>query len=179
MVAFLQNWPGNMPVEKGGFFLYNREVDFQNLLAFFPNYGPQGLNTSLVFYDGSRKDIEVSVKSLTRRACAAFALDKKALSNAARFVTGRPHLVPLPLRVDCTFAPIKNLNPLVKGDSSYGYYLLQGIMRVEKMEQGSLLVMRSGVELAVTQSRNVVLGHIARALLFERMFWSKRLGKDY
>ncbi len=158
--------------------MYNREVDFQNLLAFYPYYGSGGLVTQLV-YPEECAEIANSVKSLVRMACRAYALDRQALSNAARFVSGRPNLVPLPLSLGRTFAPIKNITPLVRGDSAYGYYLLQSILRVEKREQGSLLVLRGGIELAVAQSKAVVLNHVARAVLFERMFWSKRLGKDY
>lgn len=158
--------------------MYNSEVDFQNLQAFVPAYTTAGGLTRL-HYPLWVLETGQSVASVARRACREFSLDPKGLSNAARFVSGSPNLVPLPLRVDCTFFPLKTLRPRVSGDPAYGYYLLQGIVRVEKSEAGSTIVMAGGTRFEVLQTRSVVMNHIARALLFERIFWSRRLGASY
>ncbi|HSL94220.1 MAG TPA: hypothetical protein VK905_06395 [Bacillota bacterium] len=158
--------------------MYNSGVDFQNLLAFVPAYTSLGRVTRL-HYRLWTVESELSVVSIARRACREFSLDPQGLRNAARFVSGSPNMVPLPLWIHGTFFPIKTLAPRVKGDSAYGFYLLQGIVRVEKAETGSTLVMLGGTRFNVLQTRTVVMNHIARALLFERIFWSRRLGESY
>jgi hypothetical protein len=158
--------------------MYNSGVDFQNLLAFVPEYCASGRTTRL-HYRLWTADSTLTVPSIARQACREFSLDQKGLRNAARFVSGSPNLVPLPLWIGGTFFPVKSLAPRVPRDPAYGYYLLQGIVRVEKNDTGSTLVMLGETRFPVLQTRTVVMNHIARALLFERIFWSRRLGEIY
>lgn len=158
--------------------MYNSEVDFLNLLAFVPAYTHAGRVTRL-HYPLWTAESDAAVASIARRACREYSLDRRGLSNAARFVSGSPNMAPLPLRVDGTFFPVKTLKPRISGDSAYGYYLLQGIVRVEQSDTGSTIVMLGGTRFEVLQTRSVVMNHIARAVLFERIFWSRRLGPSY
>lgn len=158
--------------------MYNSEVDFPNLVAFVPVYGAEGRVTRL-YYTCHTADTDLSIASLVRHACREYSLDRKGLKNAARFVSGNPNLVPLPLMLDRTFFPVKSLSPRIRGDAAYGYYLLQGIVRIEKSDTGCVLTMSNRISFDVLQSRSVVMNHVARSLLFERIFWSKRLGEKY
>ena len=81
--------------------------------------------------------------------------------------------------LDRTFGPLKVHTPKVPGDPAYGYFLIQSIVRIEKSEEGSLVLLKNGVSVSIAQARNVALTHMARAILFERAFWSKRLGTSY
>lgn len=155
-----------------------KEVDFVTALAFYPCYSDAGLVTQVVYPDKTTCTA-LSINTVVRHACRQFALDRQALSNAARFVSGKPHLVPLPLCVDRTFGPLKVLSPLVPGDAVYGYFLIQAIVRIEVTSDGTQILLRNGVTVPIVQARNVALSHMARAILFERAFWSKRLGLSY
>lgn len=155
-----------------------KQVDFMSALAFYPIYGAAGLALQVV-YPRESVVLEITLPTAVRQACRSFALDRKALSNAAKFVSGRPHLTPLPLCLDRTFGPLKVHTPKVPGDPAYGYFLIQSIVRIEKSEEGSLVLLKNGVSVSIAQARNVALTHMARAILFERAFWSKRLGTSY
>lgn len=153
-------------------------IDFSTALAFYPTYTDTGLLTCVV-YPNETLYIDLSLDTVIKHACKDYALDRKALANAARFVSGKPHLVPLPLCVDKTFGPLKVHTPKFTGDAAYGYFLVQGIVRIELDTPGSNVHMRNGTVVHITQARNIALAHLARAILFERAFWSKRLGLSY
>ena len=91
----------------------------------------------------------------------------------------KPHLTPLPLCLDKTFGPLKVHTPKITGDPAYGYFLIQAIVRIEKTEAGSEVLLKNGISVPISQAKNVALTHMARAILFERAFWSKRLGTSY
>jgi len=153
-------------------------VDFLSALAFYPAYATHGLSCQVV-YASNTATTDLGMGTLVKHACRQFALDKRALANAAQFVSGRRNLVPLTLCVDRTFVPLKVLTPRVSGDSAYGYFLLQAIGRVEAHRDGSQLFLSNGVTLPLVQSRPVAMNHLARAALFEKVFWSKRLGSAF
>jgi len=153
-------------------------VDFLSALAFYPAYATHGLSCQVV-YASNTVASDLCMGTLVKHACRQFALDKKALANAAQFVSGRRNLVPLTLCVDRTFVPLKALTPRVAGDSAYGYFLLQAIAKVEAERNGSRLFLSNGVALPLVQSRPVAMNHLARAALFEKVFWSKRLGSAF
>ena len=153
-------------------------VDFLSALAFYPAYATHGLGCQVV-YASNTVGADLCMGTLVKHACRQFALDKKALANAAQFVSGRRNLVPLTLCVDRTFVPLKVLTPRVAGDSAYGYFLLRAIGKVESQREGSLLTLANGVIIPLVQSRPVAMNHLARAALFEKVFWSKRLGSAF
>ncbi len=133
----------------------------------------------MVIYPDKTTPEQVAVSTLVRQACRHFALDQKALRNAAQFVSGKRNLVPLPLALSATFAPLKVHMPLVRGDAAYGYFRIQAIQKIEATERGSTVVLVNGVEVPLKLTQTAALAHTARALLFERAFWSRRVGENY
>ncbi len=150
-------------------------IDFTALLAFYPSYATSGMVTRLV-YGESLHSVDTTIGTVVKQACRQYALDRRALANAAHFVSGKRNLVPLPLCVGRTFVPLKVHAPLIDGDSAYGYFLLQAIAKVEAGEGGSMLYLAGGVTLPILQRRSTAMNHLARAALFEKVFWGKRLG---
>ncbi|MBS3985834.1 MAG: hypothetical protein KGZ66_09600 [Selenomonadales bacterium] len=153
-------------------------IDWDSVLAFYPDYTAQGL-VSIVIYPEQTATLPTAVSTLVRQACRQFALDPKALRNAAQFVSGKRNLVPLPLALGCTFAPLKVHIPLVKGDAAYGYFRIQAIHKLEARAGDSTLVLVNGAVVPIVLTQTVALAHTARALLFERAFWSRRVGTSY
>ena len=127
-----------------------KQVDFMSALAFYPIYCAAGLALQVV-YPRESVVLEITLPTAIRQACRSFALDRKALSNAAKFVSGRPHLTPLPLCLDRTFGPLKVHTPKVSGDPAYGYFLIQSIVRIEKSEEGSTVLLKNGVSVSIAQ----------------------------
>lgn len=153
-------------------------IDYESTLGFYPSYCDHGL-VSKVLYHFETVAVNLTIGTVVKQACRQYALDRRALANAARFVSGRPNLVPMPLCLNRTFAPLKVHAPVVDGDPAYGYFLIQGITKVDARDGGSVLMLVNGACVELVQNRNAVLAHVARALLFERAFWSKRLGTSY
>jgi len=153
-------------------------VNWDSVLAFYPDYTAQGL-VSIVIYPEQTTTVQTAVSTLVRQACRQFALDPKALRNAAQFVSGKRNLVPLPLALGCTFAPLKVHVPLVKGDAAYGYFRIQAIQRLEVTEKSSTVFLTNGATTPLTLTQTCALAHTARALLFERAFWSRRVGTNF
>ncbi|MBT9177361.1 MAG: hypothetical protein DDT20_01694 [Firmicutes bacterium] len=87
--------------------------------------------------------------------------------------------MPLPLTLRATFAPLKVHMPLVRGDAAYGYFRIQAIQKIEAKERGSTVLLVNGVEVPLNLTQTTALAHTARALLFERAFWSWRVGENY
>jgi len=150
-------------------------IDWDSVLAFYPDYTAQGL-VSVVIYPEQTTTLPTAVNTLVRQACRQFALDAKALRNAAQFVSGKRNLTPLPLAVGCTFAPLKVHMPLVKGDAAYGYFRIQAIHRLEARAGDSTVVLVNGAVVPLVLTQTAALAHTARALLFERAFWPRRVG---
>ncbi len=153
-------------------------INWDLVLAFYPDYTAQGLVSVVVYPDKTALE-EVAVSTLVRQACRHFTLDPKALRNAAQFVSGKRNLVPLPLFLGCTFAPLKVHASLVKGDAAYGYFRIQTIHKLEAKAKGSAVVLANGTTIALSLTQTAALAHTARALLFERAFWSRRVGENY
>lgn len=158
--------------------MYNSGVDFPNLLAFYPAYSEGGKTTVLCYREREEATLH-SVSSLVSRVCREFSLDRRSLANAASFISGSRSLTPLPLALGRTFVPLKCLKPRVPRDPAYGYFLLQSMARIEAYEEGCVLVGLTGYRHRILLTRSAAMQHIARALLFERLFWSRRLGLDY
>jgi len=150
-------------------------IDFSRALAFYPAYRKEGLASIAVFSEGE-VICQGTINTLLKQACCHYALDRRALGNAAHFVTGKRNLVPLPLAVNRTFVPLKIHSARVAGDTAYGYFLLQAITKVEDSAGCCSVVLVNGACIFIAQSRRVALNHLARAALFEKFYWGKRLG---
>lgn len=153
-------------------------LNWDLVLAFYPDYTAQGL-VSMVVYPDATTSLEVTVSTLVRQACRQYTLDRKALRNAAHFVSGKRNLVPLPLTLGCTYAPLKVHVPLIRGDAAYGYFRLQAIHKIEARERDSTVVLVNGLAVPLVLTQTAALAHTARALLFERAFWSRRVGTNF
>jgi len=149
-------------------------LNWDSVLAFYPSYSPQGI-MSMVVYPDETIVTPYSIKTLVRQSCRQFALDQKALRNAAQFVSGKRNLTPLPLSMGCTFAPLKVHVPRVSGDAAYGYFRLQAILRIESIDKASRVVLGNGTITPLALTQTAALAHAARAMLFERAFWSQRI----
>jgi len=150
-------------------------TEFSRVLAFYPSYCADGL-VSVAVYPEGEVPCQASINTLLKQACRHYAIDRRALANAAHFVTGKRNLVPLPLSVHRTFVPLKIHSARVAGDCAYGYFLLQAITTIEGAEGGCRVHLMNGLSIAISHSRRTAVAHLARATLFEKVYWSKRLG---
>lgn len=148
--------------------------DIVRIAAFLPVYRKSvGQGVEVYFRDGSTVLLDVGIRSFIQKVARAFAVNVKDIRREFGPIVGQKNLVPLVLAPFLLYVPFKTRQPLVGGDSAYGYFRLRSIVDVSPAVQTVAILLEGGASVAVRQSYRTICSRLRavrklEAFLLER-----------
>lgn len=148
----------------------------QESCAFMPCYiQGEGKSTKVYMKGGGHEFIKHSVNKLLNDY---FAIYLRSLENTKKLcgkITGRKNLMPLYIRENIMFIPIKTVRPFTTGDNCVGYINAQHIIEINFSK--SIIILESGGTIHYLDRGETVRKRLGDSELLRKSFLNKSLSE--
>lgn len=145
----------------------------KGIMAIMPTYESGKGNCTTIYTEKENIHIDATVRTVIKNLCAYYHVDMDASNKYFGELLSIKKGVPLPLSRDDVFIQLKVRKPIIKYDGTRGYFNLDSIEKVEKLNDNSVVLLKNGVEIKCIYSKNTVIKHIKKGKVARMIYENK------